>query len=63
MKGKPLERKCRKWRRPEETSLSDDPFSRELSNQGEDGKLMRLLYLNPWIKTYRHRIEDESLQD
>ena len=63
MKGKPLEKIYRKWKRPQGTSLSDDDFSKGLAGQGEDGKFMRLLYLNPWVKTYRNRVDDESLRD
>ena len=63
MKGKPLEKKYKTWKRPKETTLSDDDFSRQLSGQGEDGKFMRILYLNPWVKTYKNRVNDESLRD
>lgn len=55
--------KYRKWKRPRKTVLSDDEFSKELSNQGEEGKFMRLLYLNSWVKIYRHKVQDEPLLD
>ena len=61
--GKPLEREFGKWKRPRRSVLSDDEFSRELAGQGDEGKLMRLLYLNPWIKIFRHHVDDESLRD
>ncbi len=56
-------KKSRRMKRPRETSLQDDPFSKELARQGEDGRLMRRLYLNPWTNVYKAHLSDESLHD
>ena len=53
-----------KYRKPlskRDDMMQDDQFSRELSKQGKDGKLLRLLYLQESMITYRRRVNDEPL--
>ena len=56
-------KKIRMARRAKRTRFVDNFFSKELAKQGEDGKHMRLLYLNPWTRIYEVRVIDESLRD
>jgi hypothetical protein len=41
--------------------MMDDSFSRELENQGDDGRWLRYLYLQESMVTYRKRVNDEPL--
>ncbi len=42
--------------------LSDDDFSRDLKEQGKDGKLLARLYLIHPMELYKKRILDEPIQ-
>jgi len=42
--------------------LPEDNFSRALSNQGDEGKLMRILYLKHPTVIYQRKVSDESIR-
>lgn len=54
-------RQRRKKIRRTRDQFTDDYFSRELGAQGEDGKLMRMLYLRNEMDTYKRRLMDEPV--
>ena len=41
--------------------MVEDAFSRELARQGDEGRMMRLLYLQESMITYCKRVQDEPL--
>ena len=42
--------------------LPEDDFSRELKTQGDDGKLLALLYQRNPMAVYIKRVSDESIR-
>jgi hypothetical protein len=42
--------------------LVQDEFSRDLASQGEDGKILSMLYLRNPMDTYIRKVNDESIQ-
>lgn len=42
--------------------ISDDQFSKDLAQQGELGRTMRMLYLRNEMDTYIRKVNDESIQ-
>ena len=55
-----MKRRNRK-RKNKNGNLCEDSFSKELKNQGEDGKIMRMLYLRTPMDTYIKKVNDEPL--
>ena len=48
-------------RRKDFDIFKDDEFSEAFKHQGNDGKLIRMLYLRNEMETYMRRVRDESI--